>query len=171
MRDSGSFVTAAVPAAADAVETTRRVVSAAQLTIALSTVFVLLLLPFLIGATVSRQRVVRAYDDARRIAAAFDRSPMRTGAHDVLIGRGKFPSGDKRSQWFGGIPESLDRELAVRGITLRTTDPWLQPYIVNTGASRRWVLSAGANGILETPYEGAQTPQGDDVAVPLPLAP
>jgi hypothetical protein len=61
-------------------------------------------------------------------------------------------------------------------------DPWGNRYLVNIGAARRvdspgagprppqaiWVLSAGSNGIIETPYNqpaAGATVGGDDVAV------
>jgi hypothetical protein len=51
-------------------------------------------------------------------------------------------------------------------------DPWLRALQVNVGAGRQggrvWVLSAGPNGIIDTPFAAAAAPSGDDVAAPLP---
>jgi len=52
-------------------------------------------------------------------------------------------------------------------------DPWLRALQINVGAGRQggrlWVLSAGPNGIIDTPFgAAAAAPSGDDVAAPLP---
>ena len=55
-----------------------------------------------------------------------------------------------------------------------TADPWLRALQINIGAQQKggqvWVLSAGPNGIIETPFASAPSapPSGDDVAAPLP---
>jgi hypothetical protein len=54
-----------------------------------------------------------------------------------------------------------------------TADPWLRALQINIGAKRDgrtvWVLSAGPNGIIETPFDNNSTsPAGDDVAMALP---
>jgi hypothetical protein len=145
-------------------------ISGLHFAIGLCGIAALAAVPFLVGSLVSANRVARARNDVSQIAAAL-RGPSRlpTGERGVLVGRGKLPLGDKNSPWFQGSLESLDRELAARGIVVSTTDPWLQPYLVNVGAIRgRWVISAGANGILETPFDDAFAPKGDDVAAALP---
>jgi len=136
-----------------------------QLTVGLVAIMLLASAPFLMAVVLRATRASRARADVERIAAALRGLPEPVG-QGALIGRGKLPAGASNSPWLHASPESLDQELMRRGVPdARTTDPWLAPYLVNVGAARfRWVISAGPNGILETPFEGASAPQGDDLA-------
>ena len=138
--------------------------SGVELSVALVIIAMLAAVPFVTGSVV---RATRAAETRRNVACLADalRVPTLTTPLNVYVlrGEGRNPGGDSRSQWFQAVG-SLDRELEARGgSSCPTTDPWLQAYLVNARANAAiWVVSAGANGILETAFE-ATTPDGDDI--------
>jgi hypothetical protein len=142
-----------------------------QLIGALSLITILVLVLPVAAWTVHRSRLRRATDDLNRVAAGIRAEPRRWTA-DILVGPGTLPKVQPNTGWFRGATDSL--ELALPHTRL-VPDPWHNSYVVNIGACssaapRRagWVLSAGANGIIETdrdlPADHA-TLGGDDVGV------
>ena len=142
----------------------RNPLSGVRLMVALATIVSLTVLPFVVGSAISVNRAVQARRDVACLAEEL-RLPFLTTTADVRVlqGEGNVPRGDSRSQWFRAVG-SLDRELEARGGSeCSTRDPWRQAYLVNVGASGSvWVVSAGANGIVETVF-GATEPAGDDI--------
>jgi hypothetical protein len=54
------------------------------------------------------------------------------------------------------------------GVALEV-DPWGNSYLVGVEPEgSRWILSAGPNGIVETPAGPEATPAGDDIGARLP---
>jgi type II secretory pathway pseudopilin PulG len=113
---------------------------------------------------------------------------------DLIVGRGEAPRGQIDAAWTGGAVDTLENQLVVNnpGYATRSAgpdagwrgpylvaetppDPWGNRYSVNVGAARRagssparavWALSAGPNGIIETPFTQAAGDAhlgGDDV--------
>lgn len=83
----------------------------------------------------------------------------------VLAGPGETPRAED-PRWTDGTSAPILFQ------PLISADPWGNAYVVNTGAATQsaiWVLSAGPNGIIETPFEqaNATSPAGDDRAVRL----
>jgi hypothetical protein len=138
-------------------------------------------IPPLAAVTVNRSRVRLASDQVALIAEALGRA--RPALHelanraDVLCGAGRMP-----------LARTLDAERWVTAPRAALTsllgdmpaDPWGNCYVVNLAAPTSsepaaltssdravlWVLSAGPNGIIETPFVGvSETPGGDDVAL------
>lgn len=126
-------------------------------------------LPFVVGSVASTNRAAEARRDIACLAGAL-RDPIWTTTLNVQVlrGEGNIPDGDPQSQWFRAVG-SLSRELAARGRdACSTMDPWLQSYLVNARPNHPlWVISAGANGILETAFE-AETAAGDDITFRVP---
>lgn len=123
--------------------------------------------PLGVATIVDSRRIVTATAGVVAIAEALQRnSDVREAGTDVLIGPGKLPKGDRQSRWLLGVSKSLQGVVASERVSV-TDDPWQQSYIVNLGAkgSPIWVLSAGANGVIETPFEGADAPGGDDIGI------
>ena len=142
----------------------RNPLSGARLTVALATIVSLTVLPFVVGSAISVNRAVQARRDVACLAEELRLPFLTTTAEvQVLQGEGNVPRGDSRSLWFRAVG-SLDRELEARGGSeCSTRDPWRQAYLVNVGTSGPvWVVSAGANGIVETVF-GATGPAGDDI--------
>ena len=107
----------------------------------------------------------------------------------TLAGPGEMPKSPTFPEWLEGPSGALDPAGSTTGASNRLrlvpeigVDPWGNRYLVNIGAARRidspgtgprppqaiWVLSAGSNGIIETPYNqpaARATVGGDDVAV------
>ena len=111
-------------------------------------------------------RVDRAREDVSRLVDALQdvRLADRTGNQamgNLLGGPGITPEAPSASQWADGSVDSLGSFVS---LPLRP-DPWGNRYLFNVGVLRMseatevstsdyalWVLSAGANGIIETPY-------------------
>ncbi len=126
-----------------------------------------------LGAFAVNRARVRAAEAAVRSVALGLRDneawllEMARGA-DVLCGTGRMP---------------LTRQPAAQGWLVATraaigephralpADPWGNCYVVNLAAVRAatsavWALSAGPDGMLDTPFAGAaESPAGDDVGV------
>ena len=83
---------------------------------------------------------------------------------NVLLGPGRVPKGSD-PRWLQGtyLLQTALRQLQVNA------DPWGNAYVVNRGAadlstSTIWVLSAGPDGTLQTPFDGSSaSPLGDDL--------
>jgi hypothetical protein len=157
-----------------------------------------LVVPALAATIVHRRRVGRAVEDVTRIGAALrERAPaslLRTLASPGEMPKSpKFPewltgrSDTLASQLAANGPPGMDAPPGNAGHPTRQppeigADPWGNRYLVNVGvlsgveparsearpARAIWVLSAGANGIIETPFDqpaATATVGGDDVAV------
>jgi type II secretory pathway pseudopilin PulG len=129
-------------------------------------------LPPLAAYRVNQERIARAHEDARRIAdaVAVSLGPTAAGeslsrpALEVLAGTGEAPRHAGPDAW----PERLAAAPAVV-----SPDPWGNQYLIVVSAERGdgvVVLSAGPNGVVETPFETAVgglrdpvTPAGDDI--------
>jgi hypothetical protein len=104
------------------------------------------------------------------------------GHLDLLVGLGNVPRQRDGNQWIVGRTSALAERLGERsGLRLEIgSDPWGDRYTVNVGAlhdrtmaaaaaptgAAIWVLSAGPNGIIETPFaQDAEraTLKGDDI--------
>lgn len=154
--------------------TGRRVVA----TLAAVVVATLMLPP--IGAwAVNQLRLRRASSDTRELAARLVGPGGQVGrvglvGIDVLCGPGLAPDtiGGATERWAMRPVGSL----AAAMVDARPVpaDPWGNCYLVNIGAARDderatlWILSAGPNGLVETPFaSSADQPAGDDVVSPL----
>ena len=76
----------------------------------------------------------------------------------MLVGPGSLPKAGSAdaAPWLAGAHEDLSDRV---GRDRVTRDPWGNGYLVSPAL----VLSAGANGMIETAF-GADRPGGDDVA-------
>jgi hypothetical protein len=119
--------------------------------------------PVVVARAMSATRISTAARDASRLAVVLVRSGESQGIR-ALVGDGQRPVDGTKTGWFFGPSASLDHELALKHVALPTSDPWRHAFLVNVGAAGpHWILSAGANGIIETPFDGADAPEGDDV--------
>lgn len=83
----------------------------------------------------------------------------------LLSGPGAMPPAQD-ARWISGATYPLERGDA-------TPDPWGNAYVVNLGArggggAAIWILSAGPNGIIDTPFlqpANSAVAHGDDCAV------
>lgn len=136
-------------------------------------------IPPFAATTVNRSRVRAASAEVAAIADALDRAgqELRDTAHaapdaDVLCGPGRMPMAESPAaeRWAaaprGALTAVLDNRQAL------SPDPWGNCYAVNlaailsSGSDVLWVLSAGPNGIIDTPFIGREeTPAGDDVGM------
>jgi type II secretory pathway pseudopilin PulG len=137
----------------------RRVVAASLLLIAL-----LAGMPFVAARVISTRRLDAARLQtaalAQRLAMAIDRDARRA---NVLTGAGSTPQFADGSAWAQQTTAPLALLLDVRD-SIGQADPWRNAYLVNAGARDSvWVVSAGPNGIVETPFEAAGGLRGDDV--------
>ncbi len=85
-------------------------------------------------------------------------------AVNVLLGPGRVPK-TTDNHWLEGPTYPL--QSALDGISV-TADPWGNAYVINLGVARRqsilWLMSAGPDGTLQTPFDGSTgSPLGDDV--------
>ena len=134
-----------------------RVISARALAIALVAIALFAAAPFVIANVVSERRVVTARAQASAIAAALQETATQADAAAILVGPGNMPAFDVDAGWppAGRKGPPYDFEIPA--------DPWRNAYVVNIGAPGTvWVVSAGPNGILETPFETGEL-QGDDI--------
>ena len=135
---------------------TGRQVLAALIAILLATA----VLPPAAAYAVNQRRVSRAGRDVASIAAALRQVALAVpGAPGrVLVGPGGLPKAESAETrpWVAGAHENLSTRFGDAGVP---QDPWGNCYL----ASAALVLSAGANGTIETAF-GAGSPGGDDVA-------
>jgi type II secretory pathway pseudopilin PulG len=136
-------------------------------------------LPSVLAARLQQRRVSRAEVQVRAVAERIRAADISTIIHtlqaqdiEVLTGPGDsvLESGDRT--WTAARQAPLQSYMTLPPDAL-APDPWLRALQINIGARRKgktvWVLSAGPNGIIDTPFDGTgTTPSGDDVAVPLP---
>lgn len=132
--------------------------------------------PACFAIRLNRGRLMRAEHDVRALADAFDRSEGRRAdvvglarAFDMLVGPGDVPRANDAPAllWRNGRTDALDAS---------TPDPWGHRYEINIGAvadpnnepAAIWLLSAGPDGIVETPFvERARVARlrGDDIGI------
>jgi hypothetical protein len=112
-------------------------------------------LPFGAVHALHAHRLERADADLRRIATGLAGRALPDAA--VLVGPGNVPQAvDPR--WTAGPA------LPLSGMDDIGPDPWGNAYLVTAAASgATWVLSAGPDGIIQTPFAG-EAPAGDDRA-------
>ena len=149
------------------------------LALALTTIALLaFVLPSILAARLQQNRVSRAQTQvhavADRLSVAGLKAAMATlQSQDigVLTGPGDQILESTDRAWIASRQAPLQSYVALPTDAV-TPDPWLRALQVNVGARRQggrlWILSAGPNGIIETPFGGADAPGGDDVAAPLP---
>ena len=152
--------------------------------------------PAAFAVAVNRARVARANADVQAIAEAIAGLAGQTGSPlvappgqtansngllDLFVGPGNVPRQGDGNQWIAGRTSALAERLGGRS-RLRLelgSDPWGNRYTVNIGALHAamaaaaartgtaiWVMSAGPNGIIETPFvqNGERaTLGGDDI--------
>ena len=153
--------------------------SGVRLLLALAAILVLAVIaPPGLATLVNQSRIDRADEETRRIAESLQRpggeDRARGSEADLLGGPGNSPEASDESEWVNGRVASLGDHVS-QGLE---PDPWGNRYLVNIGALRTdengvspapnalWVLSAGPNGIIETPYASpAVSAQvaGDDI--------
>ena len=121
-------------------------------------------LPYWGVSTLHARRLDRADLELSQLASRL--STVRHGrSGDVLLGPGDRPRSDD-SRW-NAAPTS---PLAAEGVTVRP-DPWGNAYVVLVGLDGRptRVLSAGPDGLLETPpTPDSSASVGDDRSAPVP---
>jgi hypothetical protein len=150
-----------------------RMLAAALVTIALLAFVV----PTTLALWLHRSRVTRATNQLNVTAAALDRSCLDAAAPrgelgnvDVLTGPGDPIERSLDPHWISPRTASLARCVPPQAAPV-VPDPWLRPLLLNIGARRDdstiWLLSAGPNGIIETPFSSATTTGGDDLGVRL----
>ncbi len=161
------------PGRADAVLSGRR------LALALVTIGLLaFVFPPLAARQVQTRRVARAtaqVEDTARAAARAGVAGLLTNPSlndiGVLSGPGDPPARADDGAWDAARHAALPSYLELNPPPI--PDPWLRALQVNIGAARTGgrivVLSAGPNGIIETPF-AAPGPGalGDDILAPLP---
>jgi hypothetical protein len=131
--------------------------------------------PACLALRLTHERWMRAERDVRAIAASVettDRPELikRSRRFDLLVGPGDVPRVDDSAArlWQNGRTDPL--------AAARTPDPWGNRYAVNVGALSAsnddttvlWVLSAGPDGIVETPFlerGNDARPRGDDIGL------
>ena len=152
-----------------------------QLAVALSVIFLLSIgMPWSLATSLHRDRIARASAQVSALAAALQAGAAnQTGFQPdaVLVGPGANPEIPPGSDWhqvtsIGASGAHLDLPIG--------PDPWGNRYFIypppaGTAAPHRagiarWVLSAGPNGIVDTPFR--QAPEraalgGDDIGVRL----
>lgn len=135
-----------------------RIISTRALGAALALALLAAGLPFVGAALVSTRRFETARRQAQALALALQQSPI-TDTEEVLVGPGSLP----RFQGEAWPDRKADLKARVPGIALQA-DPWRNAYVVNLGGrGAACVISAGPNGIVETPFHDALRAGGDDV--------
>ena len=159
----------------------RRGFSGVRLLQALAGILVLTVVaPPGLATLVNRSRIDRAQAEVRRLADALQDTGLvdrirGQQADDLLGGPGNAPDAPGVRQWVDGRVGSLSGYVSQ---PLRS-DPWGNRYLVNIGVLQTgeadetstepralWVLSAGPNGLVETPYAASAVSAavvGDDI--------
>ena len=128
--------------------------SGRRLAAALATIVLFaFVLPPLAAHQVNARRIERCRQSVARLAAAFEGET----APAVFVGRGAAPTLAQGLGWPVDSLKALDD----------APDPWGNHYLVIVGGAGSkktvTVLSAGPNGMLETPFTAASSPRGDDI--------
>jgi hypothetical protein len=139
--------------------------SITRLIVALAVIAVLAIaVPYAAVRSLHQHRLASADADLQRLAPAVRQRIDTAPAVNVLLGPGRVPR-TTDSRWHTGstypLPSALD------GVAV-TADPWGNGFVVNVGVrdtpSAVWLLSAGPDGTLQTPFDGSTTaPLGDDI--------
>jgi hypothetical protein len=151
------------------------------LALALTTIALLaFVLPSVVAARLHRGRISRADIEVRAVAERLTAAGIASiaatlQAQDiaVLTGPGDPILESSDRTWIVARQAPLQSYFALP-VDAVAPDPWLRALQINIGARRNggrvWVLSAGPNGIIDTPFAAlnASVPSGDDVAAPLP---
>jgi type II secretory pathway pseudopilin PulG len=161
--------------------------SLTQLVLAVTLLLALaFVLPAWLAVRLNRARVARAERDLHAIAEALTRferdhgylpgrariadwrSAPSADSVDLLVGPGDIPRVSEGAGvgWKSTRSGLLGNEL--RGVRV-PADPWGFRYSVSVGSTDPFVLSAGPNGSIETPYVQAagHVLRGDDVGIAL----
>lgn len=132
-----------------------------QLLLSLSAILCLMLAPPALAYRVHTSRIAAAHAQVEEVAARVRASRLDAGV-DVLAGPGRSPEAPGQQKWIAGTQGALPAAAA---------DPWGNRLLMNVAAhdaSRAvWVISAGPNGIIETPFDQpapTASPGGDDIA-------
>jgi hypothetical protein len=153
-----------------------------QLAVALSAIFLLsVVLPWSMATRLQRGRLARAGADVQAIAASLQAAGVGRQAgypsDAILVGPGANPQIPLGSDWRQVTAISASAAHLDLGLV---PDPWGNHYLIYPSPAAasatlppdiaRWVLSAGPNGIVETPFR--QPPDaallgGDDIGVRL----
>jgi hypothetical protein len=123
-----------------------------------------------IGAyIVHRSRVQAATAVVTELAGALSRNRVRLAemarSADVMCGSGRRP------QASGPATEAWVTARRAAWVEADREDPWGNCYVLNLAAANRpgaavWALSAGPDGIIDTPFfEAVETPADDDVGM------
>jgi type II secretory pathway pseudopilin PulG len=139
-----------------------------RLVAALGAIVILaLVLPYMAVHTFHQRRLDRADRQLESIAASVSArvgtkpSAVPAATH-VLAGSGQPPIVTD-DEWNTASAFPLARAIADPG-----ADPWGNAYLVNVADRKRmWVISAGPDGILQTPFLAANGPVADDRAAPV----
>jgi type II secretory pathway pseudopilin PulG len=151
------------------------------LTLALATIALLaFIFPSAVAARLQRARVSRAEAQVQAVADRLHAAGLEAMAATlkaqgiaVLTGPGDPIVEATDRAWITSRQAPLQSYLALP-VDAVTPDPWLRALQIDVGArehgGRVWVLSAGPNGIIETPFDVAASngPSGDDVAAIVP---
>ena len=122
-------------------------------------------------------RRLRAADEATRAIAerlkalmAGDPVAIPAGT-EVLAGPGDRPAVPPGQDERWNSATSIPLERVTGGAIELRPDPWRNAYLVSLGAGRSggtvWVLSAGPDGIVQTPFLAPNGPVADDRAAPV----
>jgi hypothetical protein len=145
--------------------------SGRALVASVATTLLLAAAPFVVGHTIHDKRLAEARQDVAAIAELLPRLAIADGQVAVIAGPGKMPRFDDPA-WVGRPSAPLGPRLAASSAPDRapielTPDPWGNAIVVNAGGRTTIsALSAGPNGIVETPFDHAAA-DGDDIAYPL----
>ena len=125
--------------------------------------FLAIVVPFAAVRSLHERRLSRVSAELDALAPAASRALTSAPAVNVLLGPGRVPmSADPR--WLDGPSYPLQNALEP---ALVTPDPWGNGYVVNLRAGAKaavWLLSAGPDGTLQTPFDGSSSSTlGDDV--------
>jgi type II secretory pathway pseudopilin PulG len=126
---------------------------------------------------VNRRRVDRASADIAEIVEQLKHAPTAwqdlARGTDVLCGPGRLPIAiaPETRAWVAAPRGSRSLADVLDAAHAPRSDPWGNCYLVNIGAvvarepSVLWVISAGPNGIIDTPFLSSTlaTPAGDDI--------
>jgi len=136
--------------------------SARRLVALLGAVFVLaIVVPYAAVRTLHERRIAAADATLTSMADAASRSLDRSPQVNTMIGQGRVPRATD-TRWLEGTTSPFVAE----GAHVMAADPWGNGYVVNIGAAAGrvvWLLSAGPDGVIQTPFDGSTAePAGDD---------